>query len=71
MKGYTFYIGIRTNKELRDYIEKEDDMPECESFQELREGDEDLIKGKGYIAEEDFDDELFNELPKTLKEAID
>jgi len=70
MIGYTFYKGVKNHAELRKFVETEGDMPECESFQETREGDNELIEGKGYIEEEYFDEELFKQIPKTLKEAL-
>jgi hypothetical protein len=33
-------------------------------------GDEEMIKGQGYIEEETCDDEIYNQIPKTLKEAL-
>jgi len=72
MKGYTFYKGVKNYKELNDYIDRNEtgDMPECESFRELMPGDHILIKDAGYIATESFDDEIYKQLPRTLKEAL-
>ena len=70
MKCFTFYKGVKDNQEMRDFLDKTGDMPECEMFQRKSKGDEQLIKNAGYIAEETCDDEIFNQIPKTLKEAL-
>jgi len=70
MWGYTFYKGIKSQKGLYRFVNKTGDVPECESFQKYTRGDKTLIRNDGYIAEEEFDEDLFNGLPKTLKECL-
>ena len=70
MTGYTYYKDIKDNEELRDYFCRTGDLPDCESFQILEEGDNDKIKDTGFIAEENFDDELWLDLPETLSECL-
>lgn len=45
-------------------------IPDCEMFAELHLGDEKLTEGKGYIAEEPTDQDLIDEIPRTLREAL-
>ena len=68
--AFTFYKGVANYDELIAYVQEHGDMPECEMFAELRDGDDELIAGQGYIAEEDTDQEIIDEIPKTLKEAL-
>ena len=72
MKGFTFYKGVRNYDELIAFMENDPhgEMPECESFKCLTAEGEGLADGYGYIAEEDFDDDLYEELPETLEEAL-
>lgn len=67
---FTFYKGVRNLSELKEYMINLGDMPECEMFQKKSKGDGRLIKGAGYIADETCDEEIFNELPKTLRECL-
>ena len=70
--AYPYYKGVKNYKELIAFMDNSPhgEMPECEMFAELSEGDFELIKGKGYIAEEPTDDELIKSVPRTLKEAL-
>lgn len=70
MKCFTFYKEVKNGEELRAFIEKTGGMPECEMFQRKSRGDDERIKDAGYIAEETCDEEIFNQIPKTLKEAL-
>lgn len=70
MLAYTFYKGVFTPKQLKNYLNKTGDLPECESFKKKEKGDDKKIKDFGYIAEESFDDDLYNDLPETLSECI-
>ena len=71
--GYTFYKEVKNLAELMAYMDTHNgDMPDCEAFRELREGDEELIAGKGYIAQEPFGLTQYEwyQLPKTLRIAL-
>ena len=70
MKGFTYYKGVKNYQELIAYMDQRGEMPECESFKYLSPGDDKLIGKSGYIAEENFDDSLFRQIPKTLREAL-
>jgi hypothetical protein len=67
---YTFWRGVKNYKELMAYLNKNGDLPNCEMFQTLKQGDAKLIKGKGYIEKEYCDTQLHKEIPQTLKEAL-
>lgn len=69
-KCYTFYKGVFTQEQLSDYLVANGDLPECEMFKKRETGDDDKIKNAGIIIEENCDDELFNEIPDTLKDAL-
>lgn len=68
-RGFTYYKGFKSQEELREYNKKTGDLPDCESFKYLKPGDE-LLATNGFIAVEDFDDEVWAEIPDTLKEAL-
>ena len=67
---YTFWRGVKNYNELRTYLNKRHDLPDSEMFKLKETGDEEMIKGQGYIEEETCDDEIYNQIPKTLKEAL-
>ena len=70
--AFIYYKGVKNLKELIAFIENNPhgELPECELFLELSEGDFELVEGKGYIAEEPTDDELCSQIPRTLREAL-
>lgn len=70
MDSFTFWKGVKNTKELSDYLEKTGELPECEMFKYKRRGDNKLIAGAGFIEKAPCDNELFKELPETLKEAL-
>lgn len=73
--SFTFWKGVKNTEELRAYLETNGDLPECEMFKKKSAGDDERIKGLGFIepstCDDDlFNDDLFNELPETLSEAL-
>ena len=70
--SYTFWKGIKNKSELIEYVNKVGDCPEGEMFRIKLKGDNNLIKGKGFIekAHCDFDDEEWEEIPLILKEVL-
>jgi len=71
--GYTFYRGVANYDELQAVLKDTGELPDCESFKEWSEGDDELIKGTGYIAEETFmfSKQEWLDLPKTLRDCLD
>jgi len=67
-EGYTYYPGVKNYSGL---LRKagEGELPDCESFKYLTVAGEFLGKG-GFIADEDFDDELWGQIPYSLEEAL-
>lgn len=70
MRCFTFYKGVFTPEQLRDYLNANGELPECEMFKTKREGDDERIKDAGFIAEETCDEEIWEEIPATLLEAL-
>lgn len=70
MRCFTFYKGVFTPEQLRDYLNANGELPECEMFKIKREGDDERIKDAGFIAEETCDEEIWEEIPATLLEAL-
>lgn len=70
MKCYTFWQAVKNKKELSKFLEKTGDLPGCEMFKYKKQGDQKMIKRAGFIATETCDEEIFNEIPNTLKEAL-
>ena len=69
--AFTFYKGVKDLDELYTYMDAhKGELPDCEMFAELSEGDLELVEGKGYIAEEPTDQEIIDEIPRTLREAL-
>ena len=69
--AFTFYKGVANLEELMAYMENhKGNMPDSEMFAELSPGDQELIAGKGYIAEEPTDQEIIDEIPRTLRMAL-
>ena len=69
--GYTFYRGVKSVDDLAEYLQVHGELPECESFQQLSPGDDDLAKEMdGFITLERFDREVWAEIPVTFKEAV-
>lgn len=64
-RGYTYYKGVKNNKQLREFNKRTGDLPDCESFKYRKKGDTNLARD-GYIAEEDFDYEVWEQIPDTL-----
>jgi len=71
MKCYTFYKGVFSPEQMRDYLEANGDLPECEMFKYKKKGDDERIKNVGIILKEVCDNEIFKEIPNTLNEALD
>jgi hypothetical protein len=55
------------NEELMNGI---DYPPPCEAFKHRKKGDDNLVKEKHIIVEEDFDNDLYEEIPDNLFEAL-
>ena len=70
MKCFTFYKGVFTPEQLRDYLDAKGEVPECEMFKYKEQLDDERIKNSGFIADETCDDEIFDEIPETLSEAL-
>jgi len=70
MRCFTFYKGVFNPEQLRDYLNANGDLPECEMFKIKRKGDDKRIKNAGFIANETCDEELWEEIPATLLEAL-
>jgi len=70
MECFTFYKGVFSPEQLRDYLEAKGELPECEMFKTKREGDDKRIKNYGFIAEETCDEEIWEDIPATLLEAL-
>lgn len=70
MKCFTFYKGVRDNDQLGSFVDKYGDIPECEMFRHKVRGDDERIKGAGFIAEETCDLEIYNQIPMSLSEAL-
>jgi hypothetical protein len=69
--AFTFYKGVKNWGEALAYFDKHKELPDCEMFAELSPGDFELADSfGGYIAEEDTDQEIIDEIPRTLKEAL-
>ena len=68
--AFTFWKGVFSNEELTAYVQEHGECPECEAFAELRDGDKELIAKDGYIEEAPTDQEIIDEIPKTLREAL-
>ncbi|MBI4284196.1 MAG: hypothetical protein HY663_06985 [Chloroflexi bacterium] len=69
--AFTFYKGVKNWGEALAYFDKHKELPDCEMFAELSLGDFELADSLGgYIAEEDTDQEIIDEIPRTLKEAL-
>lgn len=68
-RGYCYYKGVANHEELRKFNQETGDLPECEAFKYYKEGDE-LRATNGYIAIEDFADEVWEQIPDTLAEAL-
>ena len=70
---FTYWQGVANFAELMAYMDTHNgDLPDCEMFAELSEGDEELIAGTGFIEEipTDMDDEELSQIPRTLREAL-
>jgi len=69
---FTFWKGVNNTEELNEYINLHGDCPESEIFITKCKGDDELIKKKGFIEEipSYFNDNELNEMPKTLKKAL-
>lgn len=70
MKCFTFYKGVFSPEQLRDYLDANGELPECEMFKIKRDGDDERIKNAGMIAEETCDEDIWEEIPATLLEAL-
>jgi hypothetical protein len=71
--GYVFYRAVSNAEELHNYYIENGDLPDSESFQKMEAGDEALAKAHGgFIATEifAFSEEEWNQVPKTLKQAL-
>lgn len=70
MMANVLYYGFNDLDVLREELMDGIDCPPCEAFKHRKKGDDNLVKEKHIIVEEYFDDDLYEEIPDNLYEAL-